>query len=304
MRLIALLSWFDEPIEDLVACITSAQEHGVDHVVAVDGKYALYPADEHVSDSRQHAAVVLACRQLGLGLTLHVPAAEWAGGEVEKRTFHFALAHAVSQPGDWFWIMDADEIVVKTPPDLKDRLRATELDCADIEAEDAVAVRLNLKDMPERFSVRHLFRAQPITVVTNHITYVSGDGRLLWGYAGGDQPLEDALDLTEDVLIEHHPDRRRSRERLLAKYQYYAQRNAEKVERGPCDLCGEPAVELLPTRWRMTGIGPVADWMEACAVCRPKVETVNRITLEQMGINPDSVVAENRMGRAPQATAA
>ena len=189
-------------------------------LVAVDGAYALYPDGRPASPSNQHAAVVLACQHLGLGLTLHVPRVVWAGNEVEKRTFHFKLALAVAEPGDWFWIMDADEVIARAPADLRERLERTEHDCADIQALDTVVLRANIPNHPPYFNVRHLFRAQPISVSTNHITYMTGDGRLLWGYDGGDQPLEDALDLTDDVLIEHRPDRR-SQERQLGKLQYY-----------------------------------------------------------------------------------
>lgn len=298
MRLIALLSFYDEPVTDLVSCITTAAEAGVSEIVAVDGAYALYPSGAPASPANQHAAIVLACRNLNLGLTLHVPRETWAGGEVEKRSLHFKLAHAMSMPGDWFWIMDADEIVRKAPGDLKVRLERSKHDCADIEVLDTVALRANLKNLPPRFTARRLFRAQPITVRTNHVTYVAGDGRLLWGYEDSETPVAPGLDLASEVLIEHRPDRR-PQERLLAKYQYYAQRDAARIERGNCALCGESASELVPTRWRMTEIGPAADWMEACEPCAEKADLVNRVTLQGLGIDPDSVTVENRMGRPP-----
>jgi len=299
MKIIALLSFYDEPIEDLVACIKSLHEHGVDELVAVDGRYSWFPGDAHLSHPNQHAAVILTCRQFGLGCTLHTPTHEYAG-EVEKRTFHFKLALSVAEEGDWFWIIDADEVITTVPDNLKERLEATDHDCADIKALDTVAERANQPNWPARFDVRHLFRAQVIRVVTNHITYVSGDGRLLWGYEGGDRKIEEALDLTDDVLIEHRPDRR-SEERLRAKMEGYTRRNASLIERGACENCGEPAVELVPTRWRMTDLGPVADWMEACDACAGKADRVNRRELVRLGVHPDSVTVENRMGRAPAA---
>lgn len=267
-------------------------------VVAVDGRYELFPADTAISPIDQHAAIVACCRELGVGLTLHVPDRVWPG-EVEKRTFHFALAYAVSEPGDWFWIMDADEVISRAPADLKDRLSATALDCADMEAVDVMAQKINDPRVPVTFNVRHLFRAQPIRVSTNHITYVTPDGRLLWGYEGGDQPFEEALDLSPVLQLEHRPGSR-TQERNLAKYQYYALRNEAKIERGDCAVCGAPADELVPTRWRMTDTGPVGDWMEACDSCASKAEVINRLTLEQIGVDPDRVIGvENRMGCAP-----
>lgn len=298
MRLIALLSFYDEPIPDLVACITSLHDAGVDELVAVDGAYALYPNGRAASDPNQHAAIVLACRNLDIGCTLHVPRTVWAGGEVEKRSFHFKLALSVAQHGDWFWIIDADEVITQVPDDLKARLETTDHDAAEHDALDTVALRAGVPNMPPRFMVRHLFRAQEITVETNHCTFVTPDGRVLSAFEDGTRQIEPALDLTADVLIEHRPDRR-PQERMLAKFQYYAARDQSLIERGTCARCAEPAIRLMPTRWRMTDLGPVADWSEACEPCAARLERINHVRLTNLGIDPDSMVVENRMGRPP-----
>lgn len=297
-RIIGLLSWFDEPVETLVACLTGLWGAGVDHVVAVDGAYALFPDARAVSPVNQYAAIVLACRDLHMGLTLHAPPEPWEGNEVQKRTFLFALALTVADHDSWFWVMDADQVVMRVPDDLKDRLAATEHDTAEVEFLDVVALRANQPDWPARFVVRDLFRAQPITVRTNHATYVSGDGRVLWGYESHDKPLSPALDLSAEILVEHRPDRR-SQDRQLAKLCYYAERDRTFAERGACDGCGERAVKLCPTNWRVTEIGPVADWTEACADCAVRIERKNAARLRYLGIDPASVVVENRNGRAP-----
>jgi hypothetical protein len=305
MKLIGLLSFYDEPVPDLLACIASLAEHGVDELVAVDGAYALYPGGRARSHPDQHAAIVLACRQVGMGCTLHVPRTVWRGNEVEKRTFMFSLANATASDGDWFWVMDADQVVLETPEDFKDRLQATDRLVAAVTFKDTVAERLNLKNMPVRFSVRDLFRAQPITVETNHCTYVAGDGRLLWG-GNGDvvqerlgQPLEPCLDLMDDVLVEHRPDRRPD-ERMRGKFGYYRNRDAAKIERGPCSQCGAKADRLVTIGWRMTAIGPVGDWTEACEECAPLLDKIARVELVRIGVDPDSVTPENRNGHAPQ----
>lgn len=305
MKLIGLLSFYDEPVPDLLACIASLAEHGVDELVAVDGAYALYPGGRARSHPDQHAAVVLACREVGMTCSLHVPRTVWRGNEVEKRTFMFRLAYAHSQPGDWFWVMDADQVVLDTPADFKDRLKQTEHLVAAVTFKDTVAERLQLRNMPERFSVRDLFRAQPITVETNHCTYVDDQNRLLWG-GNGDvvqerlgQPLETCLDLTGDVLVEHRPDRRPD-ERMRGKFGYYRNRDAAKIERGDCSQCGEPADRLVPIRWRMTDIGPVGDWTEACDKCAPVLDKVARVELVRIGVDPDSVTPENRNGHPPK----
>jgi hypothetical protein len=301
VKLHGLLSFYDEPIPDLAACIKGLADAGVDHVVAVDGAYALYPDGKPASDPNQHAAIHLACRQLGLGCTLHVPQQVWEGNEVAKRTFLFQLAWTVAEDGDWFWVMDADQVITRSPEDLKDRLAATQHEVAEVEFFDVVAARANQKDWPSRFTVRNLFRAQSIRLVTNHITYVADDGRILWGY-DGQGTLEPHLDLTEVVEVEHRPDRR-PMERQQAKMVYYAQRDQSLVERGDCSLCGAPSVQLVPTRWRWSDIGPVAEWAEACAPCARQIQAVNRVELAAMGVDPDSVVAENRNGRLPEPAA-
>jgi hypothetical protein len=309
VRLIGLLSFYDEPIADLTSCIKGLHDAGVDEIVALDGAYALYPDGKPASHPNQHAAIHLACRQLGMGCTLHVPASVWSGNEVEKRTVLFKHAWAVAEPGDWFWVMDADQVVTKVPDDLRDRLTATDRDSAEVEFFDTVAAKIRQPDWPERFAVRDLFRAQPITVQTNHCTYVAGDGRLLWG-GNGDmvvehdgRPLEPCLDLTDLVEVEHRPDRRPT-DRLRAKLVYYRQRDDAKIERGICSRCGSDSVRLVPTKWRMTRLGPVANWAEACDPCGSELERVSRIRLRQLGVDPDRATVENRNGHAPQGMAA
>lgn len=297
MNLIGLLSWFDEPIEALVECLTALAEAGTDHAVAVDGRYALYSADHDQSSANEYAAILLCCRRLGMRCTIHQPNGPWQGGEVEKRTFLFAAGWAVAEPGDWFWVQDADQVVMRAPGDLKQRLEATGHDTAEVEMCDVVALRAQQPDWPPYFAVRSLFRAQPIKLQTNHCTYVAAGGTLLWGYEG-DASMAEALDLSDVVLVEHRPDRR-SHDRQHAKLAYYQRRDALKVERGTCELCGLKSAGLAPVRWRMTELGPVADWMECCDTHRASVEAVNDIELRKLGVDPASVVAENRNGHAP-----
>jgi hypothetical protein len=305
MKLVGLLSFYDEPVPTLLTCIASLAEHGVDELVAVDGAYALYPGGRARSHPDQHAAIVLACREVGMSCTLHTPRTVWRGNEVEKRTFMFDLAWATARDGDWFWVMDADQVVLETPEDFKERLANTDMLVGAVTFKDTVAERINQRDMPTRFSVRDLFRAQKITVETNHCTYVAGDGKLLWG-GNGDvvqerlgHPLEPCLDLMDDVLVEHRPDHRPD-DRLRGKLAYYRARDEQKVERGECSQCGQRADRLVPIRWRMTEIGPVGDWTEACDGCAPLLDRVARAELVRIGVDPDSVTPENRNGHPPE----
>jgi hypothetical protein len=297
VNLIGLLSWFDEPKDALLACLAGLAESGVHHVVALDGRYVLYPADHDVSGPDEYAAILLGCRELGMACTIQQPRGPWVGGEVAKRTALFVLALSVADGGDWFWVQDADQVTVKAPDDLKQRLADSPHDIAEVQILDTVALRANQPNWPASFAMRALFRAQPIAVGPSHCMYRAADGSLLWGYEG-DGRMCPALDLTEDVLVEHRPDRR-PHERQHAKLVYYAQRDAALIERGTCELCDQQATSIQPARWRWSDIGPVAEWMECCAEHAETVRAVNEIELRKMGVDPASVVAENRNGRVP-----
>jgi hypothetical protein len=105
------LSWFDERTDWLAELVASLAAVGVDHLVAVDGAYGLYPGARGSSGSEQASVVLGAAHGAGIGVTVHVPAFPWPGNEVEKRTVLFALGHLVAQPyDDWLVVADADEV--------------------------------------------------------------------------------------------------------------------------------------------------------------------------------------------------
>lgn len=310
MRLYGLLCFYDEPPDQLVACVRGLERAGVDHLIAVDGAYALYPEGANTSHPNQHAALDLACLHYDIGLTLHVPEKVWEGNEVQKRSFMFALAWACARENDWFFVMDADQEVKDVPSDFKQRLMNTPTEVAETNFLDTVALRANQKDWPPNFTVRNLFKAQPIRLVTNHITYVTEDGRLLWGgpttytaAPGISDVLEPALDLT-DLLVIHRPDKRPD-ERQRRKLQYYNDRDEERIERGRCRKCDAPSARIVAINWRMArfdGKGdkmPIADWLEVCEDCGKQYDKVGRRQLRKMNVDPDKVRIENRNGLAP-----
>lgn len=297
MRIHGLLCFYDEPVESLVECIAGLHRAGVDSIVAMDGAYALYPDAKDASHPNQHAAIHLACREYGMACTLHVPAEPWDGGEVEKRTALFALAWSLAAEGDWFWAQDADQVVTRVPVDLKECLAETECPTAEVEMFDLMAHQANQADWPDRYPIRSLYRAQPITVGPAHCNYTGADGLALWN--GQDLEADGlTLDLTGCVEVEHRPQRR-PQDRQMAKMQYYAERDAQGIERGTCQDCGEPSLRLVAVRWRKSRIGPVADWREACDECGNRREKEGRVRLLQLGFDPDHLSIENRMGRTP-----
>lgn len=283
----------------LVDCIKSIASAGVSHLVAVDGAYALYPDGAAASHPNQHAAITLACRQLGIGCTLHVPTEPWAGNEVEKRNALFALGWGVARDGDWFMVQDADMAVTKWPADLVERLAETDRVAAEVQILDVVAQRAQQLDWPPLFPFRAFYKAQPITVGPRHSIYRDAEGVSLWNGNGVDDRLP-VLDLTDDVLIEHRPDRRTT-DRQLGKLRYYAERDALGTERGECEWCGAKGDRLVAVRWRWSDeMGcPVANWREGCAVHAAEAEKVGSAELRMLGVDPDAVRVENRMGRVP-----
>lgn len=303
MRMIGLLSFFDEPAENLTRCVIGLHRAGVEHLVAVDGRYALYDRDDHLSHPNQHAAIVLACREVGITLTLHSPSGPWEGNETEKRSFLFALGHAVSQPGDWLFVVDADEFIVNVPVDLRDRLASTNLDVAEIALMDMVAARINRPDFPVMSPVRKLFRAQQIAVGPAHWDYVTPDNRLLWGSEGTERGrdglMEPALELL-DFEIEHHPDRRPA-DRLHGKRDYYARRDEAGIESVACAWCGDGtmSVRMVACDWQIhPQLGaPVSQWKPACAQHAERAERLSHGRLRYLGVDPERVRVLNHNGR-------
>lgn len=307
-RLHALVSFYDEPIANLLNCLRAMADAGTDHVIAMDGRYAMFPGEDAASSIEQHARIVAGCRQLGMACTLHVPAEPFVGNEVEKRNGLFALAYALAEPGvDWFWVQDADQFVTDWPKDLKARLAASEQDVAQVDLVDMPLLRANHPGMSAHLPQRALFRAQRITVGPSHAIYRADDGRLLWGWEP-DCVQADALDLTGVVRVEHHPDTR-EQARVQAKMRYYVERDAARIERGTCEECGDPAVKLVARGWRVSSDGvPVSTSLaEACRPCGKRIERDARYELSRLGFSPAALKAkglglalETRQGVAPK----
>lgn len=207
MRLVACLAWFDEDAGMLAELVAGIARAGVDHAVAVDGSYALFPQARGGSPAEQAAAVLYAARGAGIGVTVHVPPHPWVGNECEKRSFLFDAAHLAAEPyEDWLLVIDADE-VVEVVGTFRDALTEAVEDVAEVLLVEGDGVS----------PARRLFRAQPggIRVVGTHSTYLGADGRALWAPVG---PLEPAAQLY-DFRIRHRPTARSvTREQAQERY--------------------------------------------------------------------------------------
>jgi hypothetical protein len=179
VRIVGLLSWYDEQPAWLAELVASMGRAGVDHLVAVDGAYGAYPDATGDSGSEQAAVVAAAALGAGMGVTVHQPQEPWQGNEIEKRTFLFAAAHLVARPGmDWLWIVDGDEIVTHANG-LREQLGATDMVAATCTLWEGVASGEHEWNTQP---LRMMFRAQAsgIRVHGHHACYLTGDGQVLW----------------------------------------------------------------------------------------------------------------------------
>jgi hypothetical protein len=208
MRLIAILTWYDEPSWCLTELIASLAKAGVDHVVAIDGAYMLYPEGRGQSPGEQAQAILAGCQGAGMGATIHTPQDVWFGNEIEKRSFTFAAGHLVADAGvDWLWVVDADERIQETLG-LREALEATECDVATLMIDE-----VNEGTREGAFPLRKFFRAQPtgIHLERNHFTYLTGDGQLLFeGYCIAKPELVEAENFGF-VRIDHRGGRTKIR---------------------------------------------------------------------------------------------
>jgi len=208
MRLIAILTWYDEPAWCLTELVASLALADVDHLVAVDGAYMLYPEGRAQSPGEQAQAILAGAQGSGMGVSLYAPQDVWFGNEIEKRSFTFAAGHLIADPGiDWLWVVDADERIQETVG-LRDALEATEFDVVSVLMDE-----VNDGTREGAFPIRKFFRAQPtgIHLEDNHFTYLSGDGQLLFeGYCIARDGLVDC-DHFGFVRVDHRGGRSKLR---------------------------------------------------------------------------------------------
>jgi hypothetical protein len=281
----------------LAATVASAAKV-CDHLVAVDGAYFLYPEGRNRSSSEQAAIITDTATALGMGVTVHTPAEKWEGNEVEKRSFMFRLAEAVAKAGDWYMVLDGDEVVLDVPSDFKQRLAATDLDVGEAtfwEHQDpeqdpklAKAARQFEWSGHHRYPIRILFRAIPgLKVETNHYTYITPDGRLLWGNTT-DQEMVPALDC-RDLLIEHRTHMRDLARRADAQ-RYYKTRDEQRIEAGTCDHCDDrEATRFITVDWELEAQGLTARTVPVCESCWPAAKEASDTALRTLGFDPEGL---------------
>jgi hypothetical protein len=242
MRIIGILSYYNESPSWLAACVASMA--GVcDHLVAVDGRYATFPDEAVVSPPEQAEAIVETAAGARLPLTLHRPAAPFFGDEVEKRNLTLKLAAAIGEPmHDWLLVLDADCVIIEHSDFLKEDLERCDehsaavgveerLDPADEHFPMALAADVSIESS-WRTPVTLLYRLLPnMRYYGTHYSLAGDvDGRRvwLWGHDSAVQPFG----VTGGLVIRHrNTERPRHRQEQAAAY--YATRDRLNIEQRP-----------------------------------------------------------------------
>jgi hypothetical protein len=124
--LYGVVCWYDEPASWLAGTVASLSKLGVDHVVAVDGRYPLFNRTAPGASPTDQAATILeAAAGAGMGCTIVRPGErESLLAEPEKRELSHRLVATLGTPmRDWYVVVDADEFVVHHCP-IKNELGA------------------------------------------------------------------------------------------------------------------------------------------------------------------------------------
>ena len=242
MKIVGVLIWYDEPASWLAKCVAGFARL-CDHIVAVDGGYALYPAARSRSLPNQAEAVMG-----DWGCTIVRPGNVFFGNEVEKRNYSLRLA-AAENP-DWVVVFDADYIVddrsLFNPDIIRAELAATEHHCAtytlldgqDLMANDRMAAAA--RELP--LSTEWTLRDRGIFRWTDDLRYgpahycVRGtyDGEETWLRGPDLMPDQqhkacDVLHLGRNLVVVHRRQYR-PKVRLDAADVYYKMREAAGAE--------------------------------------------------------------------------
>lgn len=223
MRIIGILSWYDERASWLAGVVAGLAKHaGIDHLIAVDGAYATYPEGKPYSSAQQQEAIYETCRNSEVGCTIYTPQEVWFGDEVAKRNHAWKLAEAEAEPNvDWYFICDADTFVVEGMG-LRKALEETELDVGAVLFHEPIDGSWD----PGGCYLRCVFRAIPgLRFEVNHFTYRLPDGRNLH------DPEVVPADLSM-VRVEHRTNWRDPWRREKQK-RYYLRRDEARLEY-PC----------------------------------------------------------------------
>lgn len=225
MKVVGLLSWFQEQPEKLHRTITSTAPL-LDELVCLDGRYALFPHAENRSTQQEIEAITDACGAAGLTVHIHQVTepfdGRW-GGEVAKRAALFRLGAETG--ADWFYVFDADCHVEQITPGWREQLeQEQELHVGTVMVADG-----GLAHPHPAF-----FRALPgLTVQERHWRYLVPGGPVLWDYPHLLTQRKRIPTFTH-IVVEHET-RDRPTERAKQRHIYYEQRDQLGIEAEPTE---------------------------------------------------------------------
>jgi hypothetical protein len=170
--------------------------------------------------------VIAACDGTGIGLTLHRPVEPWDGDEVAKRTLMFRLADLICEPGDWLYVVDADEMVTTVPASIHQQLERAAADGLEV-----ATVHMTVPPARGLEPARRLFRwDKTLRVAGRHYCYHAGPKarpRVLWGDSA-DPRVAPAFPV--DGFVFEHWSGRRHPFRDEARLGYYNRRKELGLE--------------------------------------------------------------------------
>ena len=217
MKVVGLLSWYEEPVSWLAETVASAAKL-CDHLIAVDGPYEQFPfaLKKPASGTEQAETILHAAAGAGIGCTIHASRQPWWGNEVEKRSFMFDLAQSFTTADDWLLVIDADEVLSQVPGDTRNLLEKTKLDAGVIHLWER-------GDQDTAYLQRRLFRAlRGIRYQDCHYV-VTAPGEAGVKILSGVESVHRVAPAEElwDVRMEHRTAMRTAMRTALKK-QYYA----------------------------------------------------------------------------------
>lgn len=243
-RVIGLVSWWDESPTWLAASVASLGRF-CDHVVALDGRYAMYPDQRLQSSTAELMSIVEAARAVGVGVTIHT-APRTFEDEMQKRSYLFKLGALEAETHeDFFFILDGDEVVIEAPPkaDLLERLASTSADVVTatlFERTDPhsnpqrtdLSMKLPLEWRYECATPRFWRAIENLRVVGYHYNYIgedrSGETVEMWGHDGLVERAEWSS-MCGQVIIENR-NRMRGKQRDADRETYYQDRDNSGLE--------------------------------------------------------------------------
>lgn len=239
MRVVAIMSWYDEPDEVLAEAVRSLAGLA-DHLICLDGRYALFHGPTN-SPATNYLTITRAALDAGLSVQVESASEPWDGphgGEVAKRNRLFELAEAATSPTDWLLSWDADFVLdreLSNPSVARAVLEQTRKLAADVWLfQDTLRRGGCFPDL----RLRILFRAlRGLRVEHTHWQYVAphpwqpGKKLRLWDMANRTVP---SAPLYQHLFVHHVPDRR-DQARDNRRWAYYMLRDNRRVEQPEID---------------------------------------------------------------------